>query len=86
MMKKVVKVMAMLMLLIASAPSKAQVFIQDEEFEGRGRVVYEDFGLTVPYEGGDLDQYLPLGDGWLLLAALGGAYLVKKARKKEDAE
>ena len=43
--KKVVIVMAVLMLLLASLPCKAQVFIQDEEFEGRGRVVYEDFDL-----------------------------------------
>jgi len=82
--KKVAKIMAVLMLMLATSPLRAQVFIQDPEFEGRDRTGYEDFGLLVPYEGGDHDQYLPLSDGWLLLTALGGAYLVKKAHKKEE--
>ena len=86
MFKKVAKVMAVLMLMLATLPLHAQVFIQDEEFEGRGRTGYEDFGLVVPYQGGDNDQYLPLGEGWLLLTALGGAYLVRKSHKKEEAK
>ena len=69
-------------LMLMAMPLKAQVFIQEDEFEGVLRSGYEDFGLIVPYEAGDADQFLPLGDGLLVLAALGGAYLIGK-RKKE---
>lgn len=86
MMRKLLKVMAVLVLMLASMPTHAQVFIQDKETEGLDRTGYEDFGLVTPYQGGDHDQYLPLGEGWLLLTALGGAYLVKKAHKKEEAK
>ena len=41
------------------------------------------FFVPVPYTGGDGDQYLPLGNGALLLAGLGGAYLLGKRRKKK---
>lgn len=84
--KKVAKVLVVLMLMFSTWPLHAQVFIQDEEFEGRGRTGYEDFGLVVPYQGGDQDQYVPLGDGVLALTLLGGAYLMKKLRKKEEAK
>ena len=55
----------------------------DDEFEGTMRQNTEDFGLIVPIEGLDSDQYLPIGDGLLVLAALGGAYLLKKGAKKK---
>ena len=84
--KKVAKVMVVLMLMMATLPLHAQVFIQDEEFEGANRTGYEDFGLVVPYQGGDNDQYLPIGDGVLALTLLGGAYLMKKLHKKEEAK
>lgn len=85
-MKKMMKRIAMtmmVMMLFASKPLNAQVFILDEEFEGQERVEYDDWGLIVPYQGGDLDQYLPLGDGVLALGLLGGAYLLAKRKKKE---
>ncbi len=85
MMRKLVTIMAVLMLIPAAVFGRAQVFIQDEEFEGRDRTGYEDFGLVTPYQGGDIDQYVPVGSGLLVLTALGGAYLVKKANKKEEA-
>ncbi len=69
-------------ILFVACPAKAQVFIMDDEFEGTMRQNTEDFGLIVPIEGLDSDQYLPLGDGLLVLAALGGAYLMGKRKKK----
>ena len=43
------------------------------------------FGVMVPLQNSDLDQYkenlVPLGDGLLFLAGLGGAYLFKKKKK-----
>ena len=59
------------------------VIIMDDEFEGNNRSGYQEFELVTPYQGGDYDQYLPLGDGWLLLVGMGSAYLLKKARKKK---
>ena len=85
-MKKMMKRIAMtmmVMMLLASTPLHAQIFILDEEFEGKERVEYDDWELITPYQGGDVDQYLPLGDGVLALGLLGGAYLLAKRRKRE---
>ena len=78
-----------LMLAILAAMSliparvNSQIFLSDEDDASlRSGAQNIDFNLIVPYEGGDADQYLPLGDGLFVLAALGGAYLLKK-RKKE---
>jgi hypothetical protein len=75
----------LVMLLFAIGPVQAQVFIMDEDVEGNIRVGGSKFEVPVPYQGGDWDQYLPLGDGIMLLTALGGAYLLKK-RKDEKAK
>ena len=75
-------VLEVLMLCLA-LPSKAQVFLMDDEFESNLRVGESEFVVPAPYQGGDLDQYLPLGDGLLLLAGFSGVYLLGK-RKKEQ--
>ena len=45
----------------------------------------DEFGVMVPLQNSNLDQYqeeyVPLSDGLLLLAGLGGAYLLKKKKK-----
>jgi len=78
--------MFVMVLLLSVGSLNAQIFIDDEEFEGKSRTGYEDFGLLVPYQGGDLDQYLPLSDGVLVLTLLGGAYLMRKLGKKKETE
>ena len=64
----------------------AQVFIMsDEEFSNTERVVVPSGGL-VPIAPQDLEQdwiYSPLGDGLIMLAALSGAYLMKKRKKSK---
>lgn len=81
-MKKIrIIVLIVVMMLIVTCPANAQVFILDDEFEGTMRNPTEDFGLIVPIEGLDTDQYLPLGDGILLLIGFSGAYL--KGRRKK---
>ena len=83
-MKKIrIIVLIVVTMLIVTCPANAQVFILDDEFEGTMRNPTEDFGLIVPIEGLDTDQDLPLGDGLLVLAALGGGYLLKKGAKKK---
>ena len=75
--------MALLLLMIMSLTTKAQVFMLDGDENYRDPedpAVFaglpEEFGLGV-------DWYMPIGDGIVLLAALGGAYLIGK-RKKES--
>ena len=81
MMKKIVVLLTVLFMTVG--PMKAQVFIADDEFEGMMRKSDPDFVLVAPVQGLTTDQYLPLGNGVLLLAGLGGAYLLKKHKKKE---
>lgn len=87
-MKKItirIAMMITVVLMLASAPLNAQIYIMDEEFEGHDRIGYTDvdWGTFVPVQGQDADQYLPLGDGVLALGLLGGAYLLSKRRKRE---
>jgi len=75
--------MGMMALTLCPVRVMSQVFLTQEDMENSLRAqAPEEFVIPVPYEGGDLDQYLPLGDGLLLLAGLGSCYLLKK-RKKE---
>ena len=77
------RVIALLLFMVMSLTMKAQVFMLDGDENYRDPedpAVFaglpEEFGLGV-------DWYMPVGDGILLLAALGGAYLIGK-RKKES--
>lgn len=73
--------------LLLTATAHSQVFLMtDEDFQNNARVKNNSQTPLVPYQGGDLDQTMPpvpLGSGWLLLASLGGAYLLAK-RRSED--
>ncbi len=81
-MKKLIVIIAALML--ATAPAMAQVFIMDEDEYNNGRVSDPAaFGVMVPEQDVTYDQYLPLGEGIVVLAGLAGAYLLGK-RRKED--
>ncbi|MCR5658682.1 MAG: hypothetical protein K6G25_05100 [Bacteroidales bacterium] len=78
--KKIMILMSALMLMVGSL--KAQVFIMDDEFEGQLRQNEGEYVLIVPVQGATDDQYVPLGEGVLALAALGGAYLLAKRRRE----
>lgn len=75
-------VVILTVLLFTTGIMQAQVFIMDEDVESNIRLGEKEFLVPVAYQGTDFDEYLPLDGGWLLLAGLGGAYLLKK-RKKE---
>ena len=81
--KKNILIFVVLFSLMMPTVAKAQIYIgtEDEELNSDrlGTDVWFEGG--VPYEGGDLDQFTPLGDGLLLLTCLGGAYLIAKRRK-----
>ncbi len=81
MMKKIMILLTVVFLSVG--PLKAQIFIADDEFEGMMRKNNPDFALVSPLQGFSSDQYLPLGDGVLLLVGLGGAYLLRKRNKKK---
>jgi hypothetical protein len=84
-MKKMMKktVVLLTVFVLAVGPLKAQVFIADDEFEGMMRRSDPDFVLVAPMQGMTTDQFTPIGNGVLLLAGLGGAYLLRKCKKKE---
>ena len=72
-------------LMLASAPAMAQVFLDDEDFNNRAGSS-EVPGAIIPEQDVTYDQfqpYVPVGEGLLLLAGLAGAYLVGKRRKEE---
>lgn len=71
------------MLLMAVGSSFGQIILTSEDPSGH-RVEDENFTTMVPLQNVNIDQYqlnaVPLGSGWLLLAGLGGAYLLKKRK------
>ena len=81
-MKKILLIITLFLAL--AAPVRAQVFImEDDENERVNNVFGNGEWNNIIFHGSPDDQtnYLPLGDGILLLAALGGAYLLRKRRE-----
>lgn len=87
--KRIVMLIAMALFLTNPkeiGQADAQVFIMsDEEFSNTERVVVPSGGLVpVAPQGYEEDWiYSPLGDGLIMLAALSGAYLMKKRKKSK---
>ena len=86
-MKKILLILTIL--LILAAPLRAQVFIMEEDENDRlGNVFGNGQWNNIIVHGSPDDQmnYMPLGEGILMLTALGGAYLLgkKKSRKTNN--
>ena len=79
---KMKKLIATVSLILAFATvSNAQVFLIDDGIDNP-RNPNDEFNINNPgYHGSGEDWYTPVGDGALLLAALGGAYLFGKKKK-----
>ena len=79
------KTLLILTLLVAlAAPMRAQVFIMEEDENQRVENVFgngEWNNIIVHGSGDDQTNWVPLGEGVMLLAAMGGAYLLRKKRK-----
>ena len=73
-------IMAMLMAVV---PTMAQVFIMedDESLNPRDPNGSITFNVMVPTEDTNTDQYIPLGEGVLLLSGLAGAYLLRRQKR-----
>lgn len=87
-MKKRIITIAALMLM-AVVPAMSQVFILEEEdwnSNKRGQMNENDFGVMVPQQNVEFDQWkqAPVGEGILLLAGLAGAYLLGKRKKEQE--
>ena len=80
-MRKVVMLYFVIFALISSA--NAQVFLLNDNGNRTGATHEELSDLNIPFHLVNYDQaYAPLGNGLIILAALGGAYLVGKKRKE----
>ena len=76
------KLIIFTLFITLAAPMRAQVFMLDGDENYRTPEDPQVFaGLPEEY-GQAVDWYTPIGDGLLLLAALGGAYLLKKNKNK----
>ena len=87
-MKKRIINIVIVMLLTASV-SFGQIVLttEDQGYNPRAGSTEPEFGVMVPMQNINLDQYkeesVPLGEGWLLLAFLGGAWTLRKKGRGE---
>ena len=67
-------------------PTRAQVFIMEEDDYNAPRASSGDFNFipNVPWQHDSTLDYTPIGTGIWVLSCLGGAYLLGKRRKKEE--
>lgn len=86
-MKKLIMAI-ILVAMLAPATATAQVFLDDNTMtNNRDLHDREEFGVMVPRENVDYDQwkYVPIGDGWVMLLGLAGAYMFGMRSKKTKA-
>ena len=83
-MHKTHRVITLLLFMVMSLTMKAQVFMLDGDENYRDpedpsvfASLPENFGLGV-------DWYTPVGDGIMLLTALGGVYLLRKKKSNKS--
>lgn len=86
-MKKILKIVVIAATLImgAATDGHAQVFIMEDEHSLRPTDPEEVLGWPVNPQNGygtSNDEYTPVGDGLLLLAALGAGYLFTTRKRK----
>ena len=83
-MKKSIVIIIIALLMGCFKPLSAQIIYTEEDAGLNPRAQSsENIGVMVPMQDVNLDQwkFVPLGNGFLLLAGLGGAYLLKKRKK-----
>jgi hypothetical protein len=84
-MKKILLIFTLLLTL--AAPMRAQVFIMEEDENDRlGNVFGNGQWNNIIVHGSPDDQtnWVPFGEGILMLTALGGAYLMRKKKSSNN--
>ena len=84
-MKKTLKILTLILLLATSA--RAQIYTGEGEGNNRLEGLEPSNGLYIDNPNGHgygTDYYAPVGEGILLLAALGGVYLIKKNNDRKS--
>ncbi len=82
-MKRIIAILTLTLMLVL--PAKAQIYVQEDEQPGRLQTGDPQVFVDMPGNMGTaVDWYTPVGDGILLLAALGGAYLLRKHGKDRN--
>lgn len=81
-MKKLCSILVIIILSLNITPLFGQMILTEEDagLNPRAGSATPGFGVMVPLQNVDYDQweYVPLGNGLLLLVGLGGAYFLKK--------
>lgn len=85
-MRKRTCVIVIVLLMVAQSVMGQIIYTQEDVGTNlRAGGKSDQFEVMVPLQNSNLDQYqesyVPLGNGLLLLAGLGGAYLLKKKKK-----
>lgn len=82
-MKKVILILTISLAMATGA--RAQVFMTNEDYENPRDGIEDDWGhLPLQWSTDDqANEFAPLGEGLLLLASLGGAYLLKKKKNNK---
>ena len=71
-------------LMMATAPAMAQIFMTDEDLNNRTTSQPGGMFVDIPNAHGQgTDYFAPVGEGLVVLAGLAGAYLLGKRRKEE---
>jgi len=73
-------------MLLLALPMRSQVFLTQEDLDSERDGQWEDIGLIIPIHEQDFDQaeeFAPIGSGIMMLAVLGGAYLLGKRKEKK---
>ena len=81
--QKTRRVVAILLFVAMAFTAKAQVFMMDADENYRDPEDPQVFAGLPSNFGMGTDYYLPVGDGIMLLATLGGAYLFRKREKNK---
>jgi hypothetical protein len=85
--KRTIVIVTILLMAMQSVMGQIIYTSEDQGTHLRGSSGDPNFGVMVPLQGLNYDQWtqttVPLGEGLLLLVGLGGAYLLKKKSSKK---
>lgn len=82
--KRILTIVALL--FMAVVPAMSQVFMTDEESWENQRQAQgaPAISVLVPKQDVEWDQFVPVGEGMVLLVGLAGAYLLGKRKKEQE--